>query len=520
MPELFLALLPILALLVLMVFLRQPAIKAMPVAWIIGVAIGFFYWKMPGTVVFASIVKGILIAFEICLIVFGAIFLLEFLKGCRYLRNIENLLKGISADKRVQAIIIAWSFGVFLEGAAGFGAPAALAAPLLAGIGFEPLTAVLVSLIANSTPVSFGAIGTPVIIGLGTSIENPSRIFLENVSVYIALIHSVIGLFIPLLISCVVTRLGKEKSFLKGLEIWKFALLSGLSFVVPYFLIAVFFGPEFPSLLGGLIGLAIVITCAKKGLFLSEKPKSNSKSSLKRLLPALLPYVLATFFLLTAKIIPVDYMLKKISFGFENLFGTGIGYYIFPLLSPGIIFVFSTLIVFFSYRHKTQVISEITKKAFLRTISVFIALAFTVSLVQVMLFSGKNDSGMQSIPIVIAQSAASLGTLVFVIVSPFIGMLGSFIASSNTVSNLLFGAFQQNTALELGLPVLVILALQTVGGAVGNMIAIHNIIASSASVGLKNAEGRIVSFNIVPALVYALLAGIIGIVIIVLGKFM
>lgn len=512
--ELAIALSPIILLFVVMIIMRKPAINAMPAAYFLAVVVGIFYWKISPNVLGAASAKGVLIAIEIIFIVVGAIFLLEILKKARLIESIDDLLKRISHDRRIHAIIIAWSFSAFIEGAAGFGTPAALSAPLLVGLGIGALPAVIVSLIANSTPVSFGAVGTPIIIGLGSAVEGSSEAMLRQVGIYTALIHSLIGLFIPLVISCALTKLGKEKSFRKGLEIWPFALFAGACFVVPYFITAVLLGPEFPSLLGGLIGFAVLIIGAKKGFFIPESLRlKNVKIEKKRAARALLPYFFVAVLLVISKLGVANSILKKAGIGFSNLLGTGISQAFYPLLSPGLVFlvVASAVLILTGLPAKKAV--ESAKITASRCIYAFVALAFAVALVQILIFSGNNLSGLPSIPLLIAGSAASFAGKAFVLFSPFIGMFGAFIAGSNTVSNLLFSSFQQQAAVAVGLPVVIILALQTVGGAVGNMIAIHNIISASATVGLKGEEGVIVKSNIWIALGYALIAGIIGVII-------
>ena len=144
----------------------------------------------------------------------------------------------------------------------------------------------------------------------------------------------------------------------------------------------------------------------------------------------------------------------------------------------------------------------------------FFTLIFIIALVQIILLSKNNLANIASMPLVLAQFFSSYTGKFYPFFSPIIGMIGSFISGSNTVSNLFFTAFQYETALQLGISTVIVVALQAVGGAIGNMIAVHNVIAASATVGLKNQEGKIIRTNLIPALVYSLLAGIIGMVLI------
>src|SRR5690606_6565880 len=163
-----LSVIPIAIIFILMVGFRWPATKAMPLSFFVALALVLFVWETPLNWVLASSVNGVVIALKIISIVFGALALLFTLRESGALTAINDGFRAISPDKRVQAIIIAWLFGSFIEASAGFGTPAALAAPLLLSLGFPALAAVMVTLIANSTAVSFGAVGTPTLIGIGT----------------------------------------------------------------------------------------------------------------------------------------------------------------------------------------------------------------------------------------------------------------------------------------------------------------------------------------------------------------
>lgn len=269
---------PIVVAAILLVGLNWPAKKAMPVAFGLTVAIALMFWDMSATRVLASVFQGLGITVSVLWIVFGAIFLLNTLKHTGAITTIRNGFTDISADRRVQAIIIAWCFGSFIEGASGFGTPAAIAAPLLVAIGFPALAAVLMGMMIQSTPVSFGAVGTPIIVGVNKGLDTHNisealaaqgstwEAYLQHITANVAVIHAVVGTMIPVLMAMMLTRFfGKNRSWSEGLDILPFALFAGVSFTVPYALTGVFLGAEFPSLIGGLVGLSIVVTAAKKG---------------------------------------------------------------------------------------------------------------------------------------------------------------------------------------------------------------------------------------------------------------
>ena len=166
----FLSILPIASVAVFLVWLRWPAARAMPIAYLVCALLALFVWQVPPAVIAAASVNGLVVAASLIFIIFGAIALLNSLQESGGLYAIRNGFTDISADRRVQVIIIAWLFGAFIEGAAGFGTPAAVAVPLLVGLGFPALAAVMSGMIIQSTPVSFGAAGTPILVGVNTGL--------------------------------------------------------------------------------------------------------------------------------------------------------------------------------------------------------------------------------------------------------------------------------------------------------------------------------------------------------------
>jgi len=162
---------PIIVAGILLVGLNWPAKKAMPVVLALTIVIALTTWGVSLNRVLASLLQGLGITVTVLWIVFGAIFLLNTLKHTGAITVIRNGFTNISPDRRIQTIIIAWCFGSFIEGASGFGTPAAIAAPLLVAIGFPALAAVMVGMMIQSTPVSFGAIGTPILVGVNNGLD-------------------------------------------------------------------------------------------------------------------------------------------------------------------------------------------------------------------------------------------------------------------------------------------------------------------------------------------------------------
>lgn len=541
----FLALLPILTVFVLIVLFRWPATKAMPVAFLITCLLAFSVWKAPVLQIAAASIDGLVTAGSILYIILGAILLLNLQQESGAISSIRRSMYLISPDRRVQAIIIAFLFGAFIEASAGFGTPAAVAAPLLVAIGFPGMAAVMVSLIIQSTPVSFGAIGTPILIGVNAGLSNQPEVigyltshsidfpaYLYAIGSKVAIIHGITGTLIPLILVMMMTRFfGHKRSWTEGISIWPFALFAGLCFTVPYTLVGIFFGPEFPSLVGSLLGLAIVIPSARNGLFLPKdiwdfpskdtwpdewigqkiEEKDVAKAEVKVFI-AWLPYILVALFLLLSRLwIPFKSFLAGINLQWTEIFKTSISTSFQPLFLPGFWFFIAVILSLFIQKISPLEAKRAAVRSFKTLLGPTIALCFAVPMVKVFINSGV-PGGYDKMPVVLASGAAALVGKAWTLFAPSIGALGAFIAGSNTFSNMMFSLFQFTTALKTGAIPGVIVALQAVGGAAGNMICIHNVVAASAVVGLLGREGLLIRKTIIPMIYYILVAALIGFV--------
>ncbi|MGY3689273.1 L-lactate permease [Vibrio coralliilyticus] len=538
---------PIVVAAILLVGLNWPAKRAMPVAFGLTVVIALFFWDMSTTRVLASIFQGLGITVSVLWIVFGAIFLLNTLKHTGAISTIRNGFTNISPDRRVQAIIIAWCFGSFIEGASGFGTPAAIAAPLLVAIGFPALAAVLMGMMIQSTPVSFGAVGTPIIVGVNKGLDthnitealvaNGSNwdAYLQQITSSVALIHASVGTLIPVLMAMMLTRFfGKNRSWTEGLDILPFAIFAGLAFTIPYALTGVFLGAEFPSLIGGLVGLAIVVSAAKRGFlvpkstwdFEDEKKwpaewlgslkidLADSKDKPMSMVMAWLPYVLLAVVLVASRVsAEFKAMLRSVSLSFGNILGeAGISTAIQPLYLPGGILVFVALIAVLLQARSAAPLTKAFGESSKTLIGAGFVLVFTIPMVRIFINSGINGADLASMPVTTANFAAGLVGEAFPALSATVGALGAFIAGSNTVSNMMFSQFQFEVAQTLSISSAVVVALQAVGAAAGNMIAIHNVVAASATVGLLGREGATLRKTVIPTFYYLVVTGVIGLV--------
>lgn len=540
---------PILLAGVLLVGLRWPAKTAMPVVFIVTVLVALIGWEMPFNRIVASTLQGLGVTASIVWIIFGAILLLNTLKHSGALKVIRAGFINISPDRRVQVIIIAWLFGCFIEGASGFGTPAAIVAPLLVGLGFPTLAAVVIGMMIQSTPVSFGALGTPIVIGVDTGLNTETLSaeliaagtswdgFLLLITSEVAIIHGIVGTFMPLLMCTILTRFfGKEKSWKKGLSMAPFAIFAGLAFTVPYALTGIFLGPEFPSLIGALIGLAIVVPVAKKKFLLpkdhwdfapsSEWPaewmgklvvKLDKLTDTKKdmsLARAWLPYLLLAVFLVLSRIpeLGINTLLKKIMLSYSDILGeTGISTSFAPLYVPGGIMVMVVAITYFLHRMKPVMMLKTISESSKTLLWAGFVLMFTIPMVRILINSDVNGLQLSSMPIAMSEWVASSVGDVYPFFASAVGALGAFIAGSNTVSNMMLSQFQFSTAMGLALPGSVIVSLQAVGAAAGNMIAIHNVVAAAATVGFLGKEGLVLRKTILPTIYYVVFAGIIGI---------
>ncbi|MDI4638145.1 MULTISPECIES: L-lactate permease [Halomonadaceae] len=543
-----LAFMPLLLAGVLLIGFRMPARQAMPIVYVVTAAIALFAWDMTANRVLASTLQGLMLTVAILWIIFGAILLLNTLKHSGGITAIRNGFSGISPDRRVQAIIVAWLFGCFIEGASGFGTPAAVAAPLMVALGFPALAAVMVGMMIQSTPVSFGAVGTPIVVGVSGGLDKAGITeqltasggtwleYFRLITSEVAIIHGIVGLLMPLLLVLMMVRFfGANRSWKEGLSIAPFALFAGACFVVPYMLAGVLLGPEFPSMIGAMVGLAIVVPAARRGFLIPKDtwdfPESSSwpdewigkleiklddvsgKAPMSTLM-GWVPYVLLAIFLVASRTIdPLKEALTSLSLSWSNILGeAGVSGSIQPLYLPGGILLAVVLVTVALHRMRGSEVKAAFHESSRTLLGAGFVLLFTIPMVRILINSGVNTADLVSMPVAMAQLVADSVGHVYPLFAPAVGALGAFIAGSNTVSNLMLSDFQFNVAQQLGLSTAMMVALQAVGAAAGNMIAIHNVVAASATVGLLGREGITLRKTILPTIYYVTAAGLIGLI--------
>ena len=531
------AFVPILTSLILMMVFNIPAKISLPISWLLACIFGLIFWKMNWLSVLAYSLSGVLSSLDVLITITGAIIVMNMLKESGGTYSINNGFKSISKDARIQAIIIGWMFSSFIEGAAGFGTPAALAAPLLVSLGFPPVAAAVVALICDSTAVSFGAIGIPTIQSLtclGSEIATDA--YASSLSMWVSIPHAIVGTLIPFIAVAVMCKFfSKERSFKPAFEVLPFALFAGLCFTVPYTLIAIFLGPEFPSLLGALVGLPIVIFCAKKGFLIPKRvwtfseesewdeswkstveatqPKESNLSIVK----AWIPYILIALILVITRLpfLPIKTTLtgngvlsNVFAIKIPELFGVANTSYTFKWAwLPGTIFILVSFLIIPIHKMKRKEVSNAWKTTGKQLIGAAAAIVSGLALVQILRYSGSNSvdsSEIKSMIFYMAEALSKVGKVFYVIIAPIIGVLGAFVSGSNTVSNSLFTNLQYQSAVNLGLPTVLIVALQVIGGAVGNMICVNNTVAVCATVGTNGKEGKIIRITLTPTIIYTI----------------
>ncbi|TVP53801.1 MAG: L-lactate permease [Halomonadaceae bacterium] len=502
--------LPILVILVLMLGFRWSAASAGSAGLLLTVvlatlAFGFGTRVLPELgmtgALAGALAEAVFGAATILWIIFPALCIYELQQASGAITRIQNAIGNLSADPRLTALLIAWFFALFMEGAAGFGTAAALAAPFLVSMGFGKVESVTIVLIGHGIGVSFGAIGTPIL-----PLVAASPFSALELSTSIAAYHGLLGLlmafFVMLFINQAVPR---EVTLHRSVWFWTFA--AAVLFLLPYYLIARYVGPELPTLGGALVGAGIFVA----GLLLWRKHQGTDRARYQQpqgigeLARAGAPYlVLIGLILLTRLIPPIQGTLSSIVLQWQfTVFEGRVAY----LYHPGTL-LFISFIGGAWWQRKllgSKMKAELAgamSRALRRLVPVALALAAMLGLSRIMVHS-------QMIETLAISAAASAGSL-WPLFAPFVGVLGTFVTGSATASNILFSEFQQASAERSGHSALALQGAQGFGAAIGNLIAPHNIIAASAVVGLSGKEGEVLRRTLHVTLVYTLLGGLLA----------
>lgn len=529
----WIAILPI----VLLIFLLTkrnslPSYKALWITAALTYLLSLTVFRRDPLLVHAAVLDGFLTSWTPIAIIWGAIFLFESLEAGGGMGKLRGWLNGVSDNRIAQLMIVGWAFPFLIEGASGFGTPAALAAPILVGLGFPPLRVAVMALIMNSVPVSFGAVGTPTWFGF-SEIANLSVAEIGEIGLKSAILHGAAALFVPVAALSFVVKLSDIRRNAG------FIALSVAATVIPYIAVAAV-DYEFPSLVGGFVGLAASVVFARLGWGLRPiEPAAESvarhraapgiaaaeigetRSSGRELIWASFPIWGTVLLLLITRInqLGIKALITSVEGGFlvpigtlgefgisraavlrlNDIFGTDERWSHQLLYVPSLVpFVLISLI----YLRKGRLIRSVFARSFERMKYPALALFAALIFVNLMMAGGTASA----VALIGTTLAAAVGTS-WQLFAPLLGAVGSFFSGSNTVSNLTFGAIQDAAARDLGLNRTTILALQSVGGALGNMVCINNIVAVASVLGLERIEGYALKRTVLVALAYALVAG-------------
>jgi lactate permease len=405
---------------------------------------------------------------------------------------LRSALGSFAPDPRLLALLVAWFFVLFMEGAAGFGASVALAAPFLVAAGFRAVEAVTITLIGHAVGVSFGAIGTPIVpqiaaTGLsGLEIARATGIY-----------HSLLG-WVPLVIMLALVKRAAPGGEGGGRGIWLWTAAAFACFVVPYTLLWMFVGPELPTLAGALFGGVLFAVAIR--IFAAPAPRvpGAPAHSAAEVLRAAAPYLVLVAVVLVTRLVPqVRDPLQGVMLSWElndAFFGS-----MQPLYHPGTVLLLGFVVGALLQRARARAILDAFIAATRTLVPVVIALMAMLVLSRTMVHSGMTGA--------LAAAAAGAAGPAWPALAPFVGMLGTFVTGSATASNILFSDFQRETALALSLPVAQVIGVQGFGAAVGNMICPHNVVAAGATVGLGGREGEILRRTLWVTLLYTALGG-------------
>ncbi len=540
------AFIPIIFTVVVMAGFNWPAKRALPFAWLITAVLCLVVWRMDILHVAAHTISGFLASIDTLAVIFGAILIMNTLKQSGAMNVINKGFMTITDEPRIQLVIIGFMFGAFIEGAAGYGTPAALAAPLLISLGFPPLCAAMVALILNSVPVNFGSVGLPTNTALsliGSSLTDAGvdlNVFTLQLAKWVSIPNAIICpviIFIAMALMC--RMYGRDKSIKPAVECIPFILFAAVVFDIPYVLIASFMGPDLASLLSALMGLCVTIIVARKGFLLPkshfEFPEPSEWEAHWRSVAAVkedetltgeakmsgfmawLPYgIIAAILVLTrlpqtglSSILNVT--TAPFAVNIHNILGVeGVNWTFKWAWSPGVVpFTAVALLIIPLHKMSGKQVKAAWKETGKMVSGAAIALLFGIAMVQLFRFSNVNNSGLDSMLLEMAEGLAALVGKAYIAIAPLIGVLGAFISGSATVSTTLFASLQYETATILGLPQLMIVAMQIAGGAMGNMVCVNNIVAACATCGTVGAEGRLMKSNVVPCLFYWVLTVLI-----------
>jgi lactate permease len=479
------ALAPIVLILVLMLGLRWPAARAGLAALALAVVLAQAVFGFgggssasgAGRAYTGVVAEGGFLSLTILWILWPALALHRLQQDSGAIDTLRGGLARLTAQPALQALLVGWLLALFFEGAAGFGTPVALAAPILVGLGIAPVQAVVLALLGHAAGVSFGALGTPVVVQAALT-----GLDAVDIAWRIALLHALLGGVLMLFFVRTLAGAGHRP----GLG-W--ALLAAAGFLLPSLALAALLGPELATLGGALVGGAAFIAALRR---------RGGGGRVPGLARALAPYAaLVVLVVLTRAWPPLAQALGGVAIEW-GLFGQYQGR-MQPLTHPGTLLMAALLAGAALQRVAPRAVGAALVHAAGQLVPVTAALLAMLVLSRLMLHAGLIAT--------LEQAAVQGVGAAWPWVAPAVGALGSFVTGSATASNVLFTTLQAQTATALGLPAVAIVAAQGFGAAVGNIVCPHNIVAGAATVGLAGREGEVLRRTTLPCLLYLALGG-------------
>lgn len=505
---------PVLVVLVLMLGVGWSAARSGVIAAVVGLVLALTVFGLGGTGdafgpldgIGGVLAEAVFISITVVAIVGPALGIHELQQRTGAVDVLRAALGRLTPDPRVAALLIAWFFALFIEGAAGFGTPIALAAPFLVAAGFRPVMAVAAALVGHAVGVSFGAVGTPV-----AAQATISGVPGERLAAVTAPYHVIAGWFLLGVVVVLIARgLPGDRP---GRPAWGWGALAGVAFFVPFALIATHVGPELPTLAGALVGALVFVAVVR----LRARPDRSSPDHrdapdrsvdaddehdhpTSSTVVAASPYLaLIVIVLVTRLVPPVRDALAGVRWQWE--FAAAFSGSVQPLYHPALLLTLAFVIGALVQRAATTQIRDAVVTATVRLGPVVVALVAMVTIARTMSQAGMTGE--------LAAAATGAGAA-WPLLAPVVGALGTFVTGSATASNILFTEVQVETATAGGFDVETLLGAQGFGAAVGNIVCPHNVVAAAATVGLTGAEGTIMRRTFPVAIVYVVLGGLLA----------
>lgn len=497
--DVLLALLPILTLIVLMGVFKVPGDRSSLITLIVTIVIAVWYFGQPLQQTGLSFFYGALKALvPILLIILMAIYSYNVLLHTGKIEVLKAQFSSISSNKCIQVLLITWGFGGLLEGMAGFGTAVAIPAAILISLGFKPVFSALVSLIANSVPTAFGAVGVPVIV-----LAQETSLDVMKVAPAVVAQLAVTMILVPIVIAQL-TVPGKKalpRNILIG------TVIGAVSLAVQY-LAARYIGPETPAILGSAAAIAVIILL---GRILDRRTARNSgtnttpsRHSTKEILQAWAVYALIMLLiLLTSPLLPIKDILAPVaetSIGF-NIGGETRTWSVQWLVQGGLLLFIGSFAGGLLQGGKAGGLLRLLWKSTVQLKKTFITVICLVGFSSIMETSGMINT--------LAVALATATGALYPLFAPAIGAIGTFLTGSDTSANILFGKLQAGVAEHIGADPVWISASNTAGATGGKIISPQSIAIATSACGQQGQEGRILKAALLYALGYVVITGIV-----------